>query len=74
MIRLKFNIQESSKVRSFLGVYYEWVHDAKGPYTQVNMEKYVNKLVYIYEKLTGSDLKVQKTPGAPGTTLINSEL
>ena len=26
-----------------------------------------------YEKITGSDLKVQKTHGAPGTTLSKSE-
>ena len=27
-----------------------------------------------YEKCTGSDVKVHKTPGAPGTTLSESEL
>ena len=36
--------------------------------------KYVKKLVDVYKKYTGSDLKVQKTPEAPGTTLSKSEL
>ena len=31
-------------------------------------------LVEGYKKYTGSDLKVQKTPKAPGTTLSKSEL
>ena len=38
------------------------------------MEKEVNKLVYGYEKFTGSDIKVQKTLGDRGNTLCNSEL
>ena len=29
LIKLKFNIQESIKVKKFIGVYYEWVHDYK---------------------------------------------
>ena len=33
-INTKFNIQESVKVKKFLGVYYEWGHDAKGLYTK----------------------------------------
>ena len=37
-----------------------------------NMEKYVKKLVDGYDKFTGSDLNVQKTPDSPGTTLIKS--
>ena len=28
MVKLKFNTQESNKVKNFLGVYYEWGHDA----------------------------------------------
>ena len=39
---------------------------------QKNMEKYVNKLVDGYDKFTGSDLKVQKKTGSPGTILSNS--
>ena len=31
IIKLKFNIQESGKVKKFIGVYYEWVNDAKVP-------------------------------------------
>ena len=33
-INMEFNIQESGKVKKFLGVYYEWGHDAKGFYTK----------------------------------------
>ena len=67
-INLKINIQESGKVKKFLGVYYEWVRDAKGSYTKTTMEKDVNKLVEVYKKYTGIDVKVQKTPVAPDTT------
>ena len=56
-------------MRKFLGVYYEWGHDAKGPYAKVTTEKYVNKLVDGYEKFIGSDLKVHKILGYPGMTL-----
>ena len=38
------------------------------------MEKDVNKLVDLYDKFTWSDVKVQKTPGAPGTTLSKIKL
>ena len=38
------------------------------------MKKDAKKLVEGYEKYTGSDLKVQKNPGYPGTTLSKSEL
>ena len=53
LINLKFNIQESVEVKKFLGVYYEWVHDEKGPYAKINMEKDVNKLVKGYAKFSG---------------------
>ena len=56
-------------MRKFLGVYYERGYDAKGPYTKMTMEKDTKTLFNGYEKFTGSDVKVQKTPGAPGTTL-----
>ena len=69
---MKFNIQESVEVKKFLGVYYEWVHDEKGPYAKINMEKDVNKLVKRYEEFIGKYVKVQKNPGAPGTTLSKS--
>ena len=39
MINLEFNIQESRKMRKFIGVYYEWGHDTKGPSAEINMEK-----------------------------------
>ena len=74
MIKLKFNIQESVKVRNFLGAYYKWGHNAKGVYAKVTMEKNIKKLVDGYKKFTGVDVKVQKTPGTPGTSLCNSEL
>ena len=41
---------------------------------KMNMEKDVKKLLEGYEKHTGSDLKVQKTPGAPGMTPSKSGL
>ena len=34
----------------------------------------MKKLVEGYKNYTGSDLRVQKTPGAPGTTLNKSDL
>ena len=37
-------------------------------------KKYANKLVEGYEKYTGSELKVQKTPGDLGTTISKSDL
>ena len=70
----KFNISESRKVNNFIGVYYEWVRDVKGTYAKITMDTDVKKLVEFYEKYTGSDIKVQKNPGGPGTTLSKSEL
>ena len=32
-------------------------------------EKEIKKLLEGYENYTGSDVKIQKTPGDPGTTL-----
>ena len=58
MINLKFNIQEYGKVKKFLSVYYEWDHDAKGPYAKKIMEKDINKLVDGYKKFIGSDEKI----------------
>ena len=40
----------------------------------MTMEKDVKKLVEGYENCTGSDLRIRKTPGASGTTLIKSDL
>ena len=74
MIKLKFNIQEYGKAKKYLGVYYEWGHDAKGLYDKMTMDKDIKKLVDIYEKFIGSDIKVQKTPGAPGMNLSKSDL
>ena len=69
MIKLKFNIQYSGIVKRFLGLYYEWGHDAKGMYAKITVEKYIKILVDGYKKLTGGDVKDQKTLGAPGTTM-----
>ena len=74
MINLKFNIQESWKEKKFFRVYHEWGRNTKGPYAIMTMKKNVNKLVDGYKKFIGSDIKVQKTSGAPGTTLGKSEL
>ena len=40
----------------------------------MTMDKEVSKLAEGYEKYTGSDLKVPKNPGPPGTTLSKSDL
>ena len=40
----------------------------------MTMEKDAKKLVEGYGKYTGSDLRVQKNPGYPGTTLSKSYL
>ena len=61
-------------MKNFLGVYYEWGCDAKVAYDKMTIEKDVNKLVELYENYTGSDFKVQKTPGDTGTTLSYSDL
>ena len=74
IIKLKFNIQESGKKKNFLEVYYNYGNDAKGPYAKITMEKDVNKLVNWYDKFTGSDVKIHKTPGDTGTNLCKSEL
>ena len=37
MINLKFNIQESEKVKKFLGVYYEWGREANVLYAKMIM-------------------------------------
>ena len=37
-------------------------------------EKDTKKLIEGYENYTGSNLRVQKIPGAPGTTLSKSDL
>ena len=74
LIKLTFNIQDSGKVKKFLGVYYKLGHCDKGLYAQITMEKDVNKLVGGYDKFTGSDIKFHKTPGAPSTNLGESKL
>ena len=38
------------------------------------MEKYMKNIVEGYENYTGSELRVQKTPGAPGTNISKSDL
>ena len=73
-INLKLNIQESGKVKKFLGVYYEWVCDKKCLYAKMTMDKEVKKLVEGYDKHTVSDVKVHKTPGATVNTLSKSNL
>ena len=55
-------------------MYYKRGNDAKGPYTKITMGKDVNKLVDAYENFTRSDIKVQKTHGAPCKTLSEIRL
>ena len=72
-IKEKFNISESGKVNNFLGFYYELGHYAKVTYAKMTINKYLKKLVDGYENYTGSDLKVQKSPGALVTTISKSD-
>ena len=39
MIKLKFNIQESGKLKKFLRVYYEWGRDTKYSYAKMTMKR-----------------------------------
>ena len=73
-IKTNFNIQDYGKVKKFLRLYYEWGLDAKGSYEKMTTEKGVKNLVEGYENNTGGDVKVQKTPGAPGTTPSKCDL
>ena len=57
-----------------MGVYYEWGCDAKVTYPKFSTDKNVKKLVEGYGKYTASDIQVQETSGAPGTTLSKSTL
>ena len=57
-IKDKFNASESVMIRKFLGLYYKWVHDAKGTYAKMTMEKDPMKLEEAYEKYARSDLRV----------------
>ena len=61
-------------MKKFLRVYYEWVHYAKDTYAKTTIEKDVKKLVEGYKMYMGSDLRIQKTPGALDTTLFKSDL
>ena len=46
----------------------------KGPFAKITMEKEIKKLVESYENFTGSDLRIQNTPRALGTTLSKIDL
>ena len=65
-----FSMQESCKVKKFISLYNEWGRDTKGTYAKITIEKDIKKLVEGYKSYNGSDVKIQKTPGEPGTTLI----
>ena len=71
-IKEKFKISKFIKFRKFLGVCYEWGRDEKYTYAKTTMEKDAKNLIEAYNKYTGSDLKVQKPPGAPDMTLSES--
>ena len=58
IINMKFNIQESVKLKKFLGLYYEWGHKAKGEYAKITMQEYVKELGDMYEKFIESVVKV----------------
>ena len=74
MIKPKFNIQDSAKTKKFIGVCSIWGCDAKGLYAKMTIKKDVKKFVEGYKKHNGSDVKVQKTPGAHGKTISKSDL
>ena len=74
MIKKKFNIEESVKVKKFSRVFYEWGRDVKGSYAKITLDKDVKKLVEGYENYTGSDIKVKKTTGDTGTTISKRDL
>ena len=74
MVKFKFSIKESRKLKNFLEVYKEWCYNSKGLYTNMTMYKYVNKLVDGYEKFNGSYVKVHKKPGATSINLSESKL
>ena len=61
-------------MKNFIWVYYKWGHDVKGTYAKMTMDKYFKKLVEGYKNHTGSEVKVQKTPGTPGTAVSKSYL
>ena len=74
MINTKFEIQKSGKLKKFIVVNYKWCHYDKVPYKKMTMDKDIKILVDGYRKFTGSDFKVQKTPGDPGTTICNRKI
>ena len=51
LIGLHFKIQESIKVKRFLGLYYKLGHDENFQYTKKTVEKDVKELVDGYKKL-----------------------
>ena len=61
-------------MKKFIRVYYEWGCDAKGKYAKINVDKDIKNIVKGYERYTGSDIKVRKCHGYPGTTLSKSNL
>ena len=73
-IKKIFNIQNSGKVKKFLGVYYKSSHDSKGTYAKMTMDKDAKKLVESYQKYTESDVKVQKISSVPSTALSKRDL
>ena len=73
MINLKSNIQDYGKLKTFIGLYYEWGCDAKVLYPKMTMKKDVNKLLDGHKNFIGSEVDVKKTPGDTGTTLSKSD-
>ena len=69
LIGLNFKIQESVKVKMFLGFYYKLGHDENFQYTKKTVEKDVKEVVDGYKKLNKKYFNVKKNPGATGRTL-----
>ena len=63
---MKFNIQESRKVKKFSEYIMNRVHYTKSPYAKITMDKDVDKFLDGYENFIGSGIKVQEKPDVPG--------
>ena len=71
-IKKRFSIQELGPIKKHLGVWYERKSDAAGHYYEVRMDDYKQAIIKDWKALYG-DLKMEKTPGYPGQSLVKNE-
>jgi hypothetical protein len=64
------DILEIGRIDTHLGVNYSLRKDELGWYYECDMRKYVMDTVADFEKTTGTTLKNQRSPGAPGELLL----